>query len=153
MVGIVGMSRGRGLKRALILLLLVLVLGVAVGCGDDTDNGTSWSGTYSVTEEFGGGSGAVSFTVESNNTIFCFKFSGGAAGYSTACNDSGTDSFPINGNQFSISVSSTAQGTFTLQGQFPTSNHASGDVMGPSGSGGMISVLSWTASQVGESNQ
>ena len=145
-----GLSR---LKLALIGLLLLLVLGVTVSCGDDTDNGTSWSGSYSVPEELGGGSGAVRFTVESNNTIFCFKFSGGAEGYSTACNNSGTENFPINGNQFSIPVSSTGQGTFTLQGQFPTSNHASGEVMAPSGSGGMISVLSWTASQVGESNQ
>jgi hypothetical protein len=147
----VDLSRGFfGLKLPLIGFPILLMLGVTLSCGDESTSGTQWSGTYSVPAEFGGGSGTANFVVESNDTIFCFKFSGSQSGYSTACNNPAADGFPLNGNQFSIPVS-TAQGTFTLEGQFSTSNQATGDVLGPADSHDTAPVLNWTAAAIGES--
>jgi hypothetical protein len=145
--------RVSGLKRALIVVPLVLFLQLTLSCDSDSNNATPWSGTYSVPDEFGGASGTVSFFVESNNTIFCFKFSGSQSGYSTACNNPATDGFPINDNQFSIPVTSMGQGAFTLTGQFtPSSTQATGNVLGPPGSDGALPVLTWSAAVVGEKN-
>jgi len=144
--------RVSGLKRALIALLLVLLMQIMLSCdGDDNDSSTTWSGTYSVPDELGGGSGTVSFIVESDDTIFCFKFSAGQSGYSTACNNPATDGFPINGNRFSIPVTSMGQGAFTLTGQFTSSStRATGNVLGPAGSDDALPVLSWSAAVAGE---
>jgi hypothetical protein len=133
-------------KRAPIGLGLVLVLGATLSCDSDTNTGSMWSGTYSVPDEFGGGSGTVNFVVEANDTIFCFTFSGTQSGYSTACDNPATDSFPVNNNQFSIPLT-TSQGTFTLKGRFKSSTQATGDILGPSSSDA-VPVLNWTATGV-----
>jgi hypothetical protein len=132
-----------------ILWPLLLLLEMTLSCGEDDSSGTKWGGTYSVPDEFGGGSGTVSFFVESNDTIFCFKLSGAQSGYSTACNTPAADGFPFNGTQFSIPVS-TDQGTFTLEGQFTSSNQAAGEILPSSSSQDMVPVLNWTATVVGE---
>jgi hypothetical protein len=128
---------------------LLLLLEVTVSCGEDDSSGTKWGGTYSVPAEFGGGSGTVSFVVENNDSIFCFKLSGAESGYSTACNNPGTDGFPLNGTQFSIPVP-VGQGTFTLEGQFTSSTQAAGEITPSSGSRDMVPVLNWTATVDGE---
>jgi hypothetical protein len=87
-----------------ILWPLLLLLVVTISCGEDDSSGTNWGGTYRVPDEFGEGSGTVSFVVESNDEIFCFKFSGAQSSYSTACNNPAADGFPFNGTQFSIPV-------------------------------------------------
>jgi hypothetical protein len=140
-----------GSKRPLLALLLVLLLQVMLSCdGDDDSSSTTWSGTYTVPDDLGGGSGTVSFLVESNDTIFCFKFSGSQSVYSTACNNPATESFPINGNQFSIPVTSMGQGAFTLTGQFTSSStQATGNIRGPAGSDDSHPVLSWSAAALG----
>ena len=139
--------------RALLALLLVLFLQIMLSCdGDDDSSSTTWNGTYTVPADLGGGSGTVSFLVESNDSIFCFKFSGSQSGYSTACNNPATDGFPINGNQFSIPVTSMGQGAFTLTGQFTSSStQATGNILGPTGSDDALPVLSWSAA-VGKNN-
>ncbi len=136
-----------GSLRVLWPLLLLLV--VTISCGEDDSSGTKWGGTYSVPDEFGGGAGTVSFVLESNDEIFCFKFSGAQSSYSTACNNLAADGFPFNGRQFSIPVS-TGHGTFTLEGQFTSSTQATGDILESSSSPAMVPVLNWTATVVGE---
>lgn len=134
-------------KRALMGLLLVSAWGSSTSCDSDPSAATTWHGTYSVSDQFGGGSGIVSFFVADNDTIYCFTFSGTQSDFSTPCGNPGTDSFPINSNQFSIPVS-TAQGTFLLKGQFTssTSTPATGDITGPGGSNEV--VLTWSAAAV-----
>jgi hypothetical protein len=136
-------------KRALMALLLVSVWGSNTSCDSDPSGATTWQGTYSVSDQFGGGSGTVSFFVADNDTIYCFTFSGTQSNFSTPCGNPGTDSFPINGNQFSIPVS-TDHGTFLLEGQFTsstsTSPPATGDIIGPGGSNEV--VLTWAAATV-----
>jgi hypothetical protein len=56
-----------------ILWPLLLLLVVTISCGEDDSSGTKWGGTYGVPDEFGGGSGSVSFVVESNDEIFCLS--------------------------------------------------------------------------------
>jgi len=139
------------LLRCLVALTLLALLLVTVNCDNDTTNGTTWSGTYTVSDESGGGSGTVSFFVESNDTVYCFKFSGSQSAYSTACNNPATDSFPINGSQFSIPVSSAGGGAFVLEGQFTSSaTHATGEIVASPASDNTLPVLSWTAAETGE---
>ena len=140
-----------GLKRTLIALSLILLVEVTISCGSGSgsSSGTTYGGTYSVSDEFGGGSGTVSFILENNYTIFCFTFSGHESSYSTACKNPATDSFPINGNQFSIPIT-TAQGTYTLEGQFTSSVQAAGDLLAPPGSHDALPVLNWTATGEGD---
>lgn len=135
------------LKRAAMALLLVSAWGSATSCDSDPSGTTTWQGTYSVSDQFGGGSGNVSFLVADNDTIYCFTFSGTQSSFSTPCGNPGADSFPINNNQFSIPVS-TDQGTFKLEGQFTssTSTPATGDIVGP-GSTNEV-VLTWSATAV-----
>lgn len=136
-------------KWALMSLLLVSAWGSNTGCDSDPSAATTWHGTYSVSDQFGGGSGTVSFFVADNDTIYCFTFSGTQSDFSTPCGNPGTNSFPINGNQFSIPVS-TDQGTFLLEGQFTsstsTSPPATGNIVGPGGSAEV--VLTWSAAAV-----
>ena len=139
--------RSRTSSAVLMGLLLVSVWGSSTSCDSDPSGATTWQGTYSVADQFGGGSGTVSFFVNDNDTIFCFTFSGTQSSFSTPCGNPGTDSFTINSNQFSIPVS-TDQGTFLLKGQFnsSTSTPATGDVVGPTGSNDV--VLTWSAAAV-----
>ena len=65
-----------GFKRARIGLGVILVLGATLSCNSDTNTGTQWSGTYSVPDELGGGSGAISFVVQTNNTRSVSLFQG-----------------------------------------------------------------------------
>jgi hypothetical protein len=130
-----------------ILWPLLLLLVVTISCGEDDSSGTKWGGTYGVPDEFGGGFGSVSFVVESNDEIFCFKFSGAQSSYSTACNNPAADGFPFYGTQFSIPVS-TGHGTFTLEGQFISSTQATGDILESSSSPAIVPVLNWTATVV-----
>jgi hypothetical protein len=132
-----------------VLAALLLLLAVTVSCGEDDSSGTKWSGTHSVPDEFGGGSGTVSFVVESNDSIFCFKLSGAESGYSTACNNPAADGFPLKGKQFSIPAP-VGQGTFTLEGQFTSSTQAAGEILPSSSSRDMVPVLNWTATVAGE---
>jgi hypothetical protein len=132
-------------KRTLQLVLLISFLGVALSCGDSDDTvDSNWSGSYNMSQELGGVSGTLSFVVTGSDTVFCFTFSGQAAPYSTSCGNSATGGFPVNGLQFSIPLT-TAQGSFTLQGQFASSTQASGEVVGPGSS--MSTVLTWTAAE------
>jgi hypothetical protein len=142
------LSHQRALRRALIGSVLFLLLAATTSCDGDDPNGTTWGGTYNVPDEFGGGSGTVSFVVQSNDTIYCFQFSGSQSIYSTPCNGLASNGFPISGNQFSIPLSVPGQGSFTLKGEFtPSSNQATGEIVRSSDA---VPVLEWTATAVGE---
>jgi hypothetical protein len=117
-------------------------------CDSDDRNGTAWSGAYNVPDELGGGSGTVSFLVESNDTIDCFQFSWSQAIYSAPCHGLAGNRSPIRGNHCSIPLSVPGRGTFTLKGEFVSSaNRATGEIVG---SGDTVPVLKWTATAVGE---
>jgi hypothetical protein len=51
-------------------LLVVLVWGSNTSCDSDPNGATTWQGTYIVSDQYGGGSGTVSFFVADNDTIY-----------------------------------------------------------------------------------
>lgn len=151
MLGAGARSRGLSLlKPVLVGFLLVVVLGVALCCDSDDTISTTWSGTYTISEDFGGGSGTLGFIVTASDTVFCFTFLGSASSYSTSCQNPATGGFPINGLQFSIPLT-TSQGTFTLEGQFTSSTQANGKIVGPAAS--PDTVLNWTATETSKADQ
>lgn len=143
-------SGGLSLLNWVIGFSLVLVSGVTLCCDSDDTKSTTWSGAYTISDNFGGGSGALSFIVTDSDSVFCFTFSGKASSYSTSCNNPGTGGFPINSLQFSIPLT-TSEGTFTLTGQFASSPEATGKIVGPPGS--PETVLTWTATDTSTANQ
>jgi hypothetical protein len=142
--GIPGPRRVKRNCRVLVCALVVMCLAATLHCDSDDTVSSTWSGSYKSSGASADDSGSVNFVVTPSDGIFCFVFSGSATVYSTSCGNPTTQSFPINGVQFSIPLTTT-QGTFTLEGQFLSSTQASGQVVGPDNASG--EVLSWTASE------
>jgi hypothetical protein len=98
----------KAFRQAVAWSLLVLLSLATLCCGGSgsSNSGTSWVGTFSQPDAFGGGYGTIRFIVEPNNTVFCIQFSGPGAPdqmqFDTSCKNPATESFPIAGNQFSI---------------------------------------------------
>jgi hypothetical protein len=142
-----GIPRPRRVERnyrVLACSLVVMCLAATLHCDSDDTVSSTWSGTYKSSGASADDSGSVNFVVTPSDGIFCFVFSGSATVYSTSCGNSTTQSFPINGVQFSIPLTTT-QGTFTLEGQFISSTQASGQVIGPDNTS--EAVLTWTATE------
>lgn len=142
--GIRGPRRVTRNGRVLACFFLVTCLAATLHCDSDDTVSSTWAGTYKFSQASDDGTGSLSFVVTPSDGIFCFIFSASAAVYSTSCGNSVTQSFPINGVQFSIPLT-TSQGTFTLEGQFISSTQASGQIVGPDNSSD--EVLSWTAAE------
>jgi len=138
------------LQRLLMSFLLIWILAPALHCDSDETVSTSWSGTYTPSDGSADGSGTLSFEVTASDTIYCFVFTGSASVYSTSCQNPASGSFPINGLQFSIPVT-TSQGAFTLKGQFASSTQASGEIVGSDDSTDV--VLTWAAHETSVANQ
>jgi hypothetical protein len=132
----------RVLTRLLPGLLMLASCAGTLGCEGDETVSTVWSGSYNVSDEFGGGSGTVTFVVTAQDTVFCFSFSGNESAYSTSCQTAASGGFPINNNQFSIPLQ-TSQGAFILQGRFASSTRASGGIIGTDDP--QQTVLTWSA--------
>lgn len=145
----VGPRNVAGLRRAMLCSFFVILLGMTLHCDSDETLSSMWAGTYKFSDGSGGATGSLSFVVTGSDSIFCFVFSGSANIYSTSCNNSATENFPINGLQFSIPLT-TSQGTFTLEGQFLSNTQASGQVVRPDNSSD--TVLNWAASEAHVAN-